>query len=174
MAKTKRAKARALKARRAVAKKAAAAGGAVAKPKRKYVTDEMLVDAIERERELDGHVTRRETCGFKTNDPRIVHPRRTQFVTVEMRTGSGTTQRTIEHGKAFRSAAGAIRQSAAQCNPAIHHCTDAFYARIDHDLAKWRYEEDLKLKVPYAVKENRRRRQERAIVRKHAIERGLV
>lgn len=173
MAKTKRAKAQALKARRAVAKKAAA-GGAGAKPKRRYVTDEMLADALERERELDGHVTRRETCGFKKYDPRIVHPRRTRLVTVEMRTGSGTTQRTIERSMAFRESAGVIRQSAAICNPAVYRCTDAFYARIDHDLAKWRQEEDLKLKVPYAVKDYRRRRIERALVRKHAIERGLV
>lgn len=153
---------------------AKAAKPVAAKPKRKYVTDRMLVDALEKERELDGHVHRRETCGFKKNDPRIEHPRMTRTVTVELRTGSGVEVRTIERSRAFRSAAGAIRQSAAQCNPAIHHCTDAFYARIDYDLRKWQYEEDLKLRVPYAVKENRRRRQERAIVRRHAIERGLV
>ena len=66
------------------------------------------------------------------------------------------------------------RGGAADWKPAIHHCTDRFYGQIDSDLAKWRYEEDLKLKVPYAVKENRRRRLEHARLRKYAIERGLV
>lgn len=145
-----------------------------AKPKRKYVTTERLMAALDGERRANGRKGRRETCGFRENDPRIVHPRLGRTVTVEMRTGSGTVTRTVSRSGAFRSCAGAVRQTSGRCNPAIHHCMDGFYARIDHDLKKWRYEEDLKLRVPYAVKEDRRRRRERARLRKYAIERGLV
>lgn len=147
---------------------------AEAKPKRKYVTRERLMAALEKEREKNGRPSRRDTCGFRPGDRRIRHPKLTRTVTVEMRTGSGTTSRTVWRSKAFKSVHGVVRQTASRCNPAVHHCTDRFYGQIDHDLAKWRYEEDLKLKVPYAVKENRRRRLEHARLRKYAIERGLV
>ena len=49
MAKTRRAKARALKARRAVARKTVAAFAAATRPKRKYVTRERLLAALEKE-----------------------------------------------------------------------------------------------------------------------------
>lgn len=148
--------------------------GESAKPKRKYVTTERLLAALDGARAANGRGARRETCGFKENDPRIVHPKLGRTVTVEMRTGSGTVTRTVSRSGAFRPSAGVVRQTAGRCNPAIHHCLDGFYARIDYDLKKWQYEQDLKLKVPYAVKENRRRRMERARLRKYAVERGLV
>ncbi len=147
---------------------------AEARPKRKYVTRERLLAALEKEREMSGRKSGRDTCGFRPDDRRIRHPKLGLTVTVEMRTGSGTTSRTILRSKAFKSVHGVVRQTASRCNPAIHHCTDRFYGQIDSDLAKWRYEEDLKLKVPYAVKENRRRRLEHARLRKYAIERGLI
>ena len=148
--------------------------GESAKPKRKYVTTERLLAALDGERKSKGRGGRRETCGFRADDPRIVHPRLGPTVTVEMRTGSGVVTRTVSRSGAFRTSAGVVRQTAGRCNPAIHHCTDGFYARIDYDLKKWQYEQDVKLRVPYAVKESRRRRRERGLLRKYAIERGLV
>ena len=145
-----------------------------AKPKRKYVKTERLLAALDGERTAKRRTARRETCGFRADDPRIEHPKLGPTVTVEMRTGSGVMTRTVSRSGAFRPSAGVVRQTAGRCNPAIHHCLDGFYARIDYDLKKLQYEQDVKLKVPYAVKEHRRRRRQLGLLRKYAVERGLV
>lgn len=145
-----------------------------AKPKRKYVTDAKLEEAMLRDRLEHPNRKPKETCGFRPNDERIVHPKFGPTVTIETRTGTGVTTRTVPRSRAFKVGDGVIRQTKAQCNPDVFRCTDAFYGQIDADLRKWRFEEDLKLRVPYAVKIMRHRRQMRAIKRRYAIERGLV
>ena len=169
MAKTKRAKARALKARRAVARKAA--GGAEARPKRKYVTEERLMEALRLE-----HAGKERTAKRKT-DPvkREVSRRRFGAPTkIEYRTGSGVTVREITNGRGFGWTPGVIRQSAGCCNPAIHHCMDRFYGQIDRDLDEWQFREDLKLKVPYAVKAWRHHKRHMSLLRRDAKRRGVV
>ena len=170
MAKTKRAKARALKARRAVARKAAA-GGAGAKPKRKYVTEERLMEVLRLE-----HAGKEKGKHPKADAPKRDVPfRRFGAPTkIEYRTGSGTTVKEITNGRGFGGTPGVIRQSAACCNPAIHHCMDHFYGQIDHDISEWQFREDLKLRVPYAVKAWRHHKRHVAILKRDAKARGVV
>ena len=171
MAKTKRAKARALKARRAAGKKAAAAGGAAAKPGRGRLTDEELAEVLRLEHVGREKATRRKTdpSGRKATRRRFGAPTK-----VEYRTGSGVTVREITNGRGFGATPGVVRQSAGCCNPAIHRCMDGFYGRIDRDLDDWRFREDLKLKVPYAVKLWRHHRRHMAILRRDAKARGIA
>lgn len=171
MAKTKRAKARVLKARRAVARKMVAACAAATRPKRKYVTEERLMEALRLE-----HVGK-EKAGRRKTDPvkREVTRRRFGAPTkIEYRTGSGVTVKEITNGRGFGETPGVIRQSAGCCNPAIHHCMDRFYGQIDRDLDDWRFKEDLKLKVPYAVKIWKHHKRHVAILRKDAKARGII
>ena len=173
MAKTKRAKVRALKRRRAAEKCAAAAAG-VAVPKRcGDVSDEELVEALRLEHaERCPRPSRAEKCGF---NERTASRRRFGAVTkIEHRTGSGVKVRGIRDGRGFGDTPGIVRQSAGCCNPAIHHCLDRFYGRIDRDLDEWQFREDLKLKVPYAVKAWKHHKRHMAILRRDAKRRGVI
>lgn len=73
---------------------------------------------------------------------------------------------------------GVIRQTKSGCNPRILHCMDGFYGRIDRDLREWQFQEDLKLRVPYAVKRwKKQKAYERKywkLIREDAKRRGLV
>ena len=173
MAKTKRAKARAMKQRRAAARSAAVAAGVPAKPRKRRMREEELMEVLRLEHaEKHPHLARNEKCGFTE---RTAKRRRFGAPTkIEFRTGSGVTVREIRGRRGFGDTPGVIRQSAGCCNPAIHHCMDRFYGQIDRDIEDWQFREDLKLKVPYAVKAWRHHKRPVALLRKDAKRRGVA
>lgn len=172
MAKTKRAKARALKRRRAAAKGAAAATGAVPKSG-KRIGDEELKEVLRLEHAKEHpKLAKSEKCGYnERNAPRRRFGEPTK---IEYRTGSGVTVKEVSGGRGFGGTPGVIRQSAGCCNPAIHHCMDRFYGQIDRDLDEWQFREDLKLKVPYAVKAWRHHKRHMSLLRRDAKRRGVA
>lgn len=143
-----------------------------AKGRRRRYSDEKVRAAVEEELARTHKKFRRNMCGVRESE--VVHPRFGKTVTVELRTGNGVKVRVIRRSDAFRRHDGVVRQSAGQCNPAVHHCMDGFYGKIDHDIREWQLAQDAKLRVPYAVKEMRRRKREWKAVRKDAINRGIV
>lgn len=169
MAKTKRAKSRALKARRAAERKA----GNPPKAKGRRVSDEELGEILRIEHaECHPRLAKSEKCGYsERNAPKRRFGAPTK---IEYRTGGGVTVKEIARGRGFGCTPGVIRQTAGCCNPAIHHCMDRFYAQIDRDIDEWQFREDLKLKVPYAVKAWRHHRRHMAILRNDARRRGVV
>lgn len=174
MAKTKRAKLRALKRRRATAKIAAAATGVGAVPKRRRCeSEEDLMETLRREHaERHPRLPKGETCGFSE---RNASKRRFGVPTkIEFRTGGGVKVRMITNGRGFGGTPGVIRQSSGCCNPAIHHCMDSFYGQIDHDLEVWQFREDLKLRVPYAVREWKLHMRKVSLLWRDAKRRGVV
>lgn len=115
----------------------------------------------------------------KAKTPRpsqVRHPRLTDVVTVEMRTGSGVVCRTTVRSKAFVHVPGALGDGCACCHPGVMRKLECFYSRIDRELARWEYERDLALRVPYAVRRERARRAferlNRKLVTKNAAGRG--
>lgn len=143
-----------------------------AKPK-KRIRDEELVEILRLEHaRKKPHPIQNEVCGVserKRKKRRFGEPTK-----IEYRTGSGTTVKEITNGRGFGGTPGVIRQSAACCNPAIHHCMDHFYGQIDHDISEWQFREDLKLRVPYAVKAWRHHKRHVAILKRDAEARGVV
>jgi len=98
-------------------------------------------------------------------------------VLVEMRTGSGTTRKTIRIGS-MSDGPLAIRRKVGFCIPSVMRCTDSFYGRIDRDIAEWRFLEDLRLGVPYAVRRwkacKEYERMRRKLVRGVAARKGVA
>ena len=143
-----------------------------AKPK-KRIRDEDLLEILrlERARKMPSPAPN-EVCGM--SERRRKKRRFGEPTKVEYRTGSGTRVREIKPGEGFGETPGVIRQSAGCCNPAIHHCMDRFFGQIDRDLDEWQLREDLKLRVPYAVKAWRHHKRHMSILRKDAKRRGVV
>ena len=143
-----------------------------AKPK-KRIRDEELVEILRLEHaRKKPHPIQNEVCGVserKRKKRRFGEPTK-----IEYRTGSGTRVREIKPGEGFGETPGVIRQSAGCCNPAIHRCMDGFYGQIDRDLDEWQFREDLKLRVPYAVKAWRHHKRHMSVLRKDAKRRGVI
>ena len=135
-------------------------------------SDEAIWAAVEDELARTRKKYRRDMCGVRRGE--AVHPVFRDEVVIETRTGTGTSVRVVSRKGAFKGSDGVIRQTSSQCNPAIHRCTDGFYGQIDRDLREWQQEEDAKLRVPYAVRERRRRRAEWKMVKADALARGIA
>lgn len=147
-------------------------------PKRKYISRKMLVEAIRKDRLEHPNKSVLNRVAKPPRRTQIRHRVLSSTTTVEMRTGSGVTRRIIECTGERPATPGVIRQTKSGCNPRILHCTDGFYGRIDRDLREWQFQEDLKLRVPYAVKRwKKQKAYERKywkLIREDAKRRGLV
>lgn len=150
-----------------------APGRPAAKPRRGDVSDEELTELLRVEHaERHPRLTKDEKCGIserKASRRCFGAPTK-----IEFRTGSGTSVREHNGGRGFGDTPGVMRQSHGCCNPAIHRCMDRFYGQIDRDLDDWQFREDLKLRVPYAVKAWRHHKRHMMILRRDAKRRGLV
>ena len=108
----------------------------------------------------------------------VVHPRLGEEVSVEVRTVRGSRITMSMRGSSFRHLPGAITERCVGCSPSLKRQMDAFYGRIDADLRRWDFERDLALRCPYAVKRDRKDRKYgrtvRAMLKRDAVERGLV
>ena len=83
----------------------------------------------------------------------VKHPVLGDTVTIEMRTGSGTTVRVVPRSSGtFSHIPGAMTQCGVVCSPQIRVMLEAFYAKVDADLADWELKRDYELGCPYAVK----------------------
>jgi len=146
--------------------------------KRKYVSRQALAEAIRIDRLEHPNKSVLNRTEKPSRSSQLRHLVLSSTTTVETRTGSGVTRRTIECTGENPPTPGVIRQSRSGCNPRIMHCTDGFYGRIDRDLREWQFQEDLKLRVPYAVKRWRKQkayeRKYWKLLREDAKRRGLV
>lgn len=144
---------------------------------RKKVSWAKVESAIAREQESK---PTRKRLDNRWNAPKrkVTHPRLGEEVTVEVRSDRGSRVSVSVRGTAFRHLPGAVTERCVGCSPSLRRQMDAFYGRIDADIRRWDFERDLALRCPYAVKRERKDRKHgrtvRAMLKRDAVERGLV
>ena len=143
----------------------------VRKAMRKYVTHAQYVKAIYGELAMRRRPG--EVCGYSESNPR---PGRilSEVTTIETRTGSGVTRRTVRNCRGFGHTAGVIRQSLVTTGNYVENGLRKFYGQVDHDLRVDKYREDLRLGVAPVVAEERLRKKEWRLQCESAKRRGRV